>query len=275
MFSLLLGIEDPPFIFVMMEAIFVIILGLCLGSFSTAITYRVPRGLSWVKAEERSRCTSCNTTLTSRDLVPLFSWLLNRGKCRHCGHKISAIYPLTEIATALLCLLIFLVYDTTILQKYTFIAAVPFLMSLLVIDIQRRILPNQLMIIFACLGTLNLCLKIYETHMVEALLFSHLGGAFLWGGISLAMASLMRLSLKKEALGMGDIKFFAVAGLWLGAGAIGPYFILSGLLGVFFGVLWKIKTKQAAFPFGPALIVSFYLMNLAPSFFTLKTIQYF
>jgi prepilin signal peptidase PulO-like enzyme (type II secretory pathway) len=74
-------------------------LGLIFGSFLTAVTYRVPRGLDWVSA--RSKCTACGHALGVLDLIPVFSWLFLRGKCRHCGVKISARYPLIELSTGL------------------------------------------------------------------------------------------------------------------------------------------------------------------------------
>lgn len=73
--------------------------GLCIGSFMTAFTYRIPRHIDWVR--EPSRCTSCRARLTALDLVPVFSWLVMRGKCRHCGTKIPARYPLMELACGL------------------------------------------------------------------------------------------------------------------------------------------------------------------------------
>ena len=75
-------------------------LGLCLGSFMTALAYRLPRGLNWTT--DRSRCPSCGHTLGVPDLVPLFSWLFLRGKCRHCHTPIPVRYPLIELAFGLL-----------------------------------------------------------------------------------------------------------------------------------------------------------------------------
>lgn len=71
------------------------ILGLCIGSFVTALTYRIPRKLNWTT--DRSRCTSCNHVLGVPDLVPVLSWLCLRGKCRHCSASIPARYPLIEL----------------------------------------------------------------------------------------------------------------------------------------------------------------------------------
>jgi prepilin signal peptidase PulO-like enzyme (type II secretory pathway) len=80
-----------------------VLLGLILGSFATMLAYRVPRGLSIVFP--RSHCPACKTTLGPRDLVPVFSWLFLRGRCRHCGAPIGARYVIAEIATTILCAL--------------------------------------------------------------------------------------------------------------------------------------------------------------------------
>lgn len=72
------------------------VLGVCFGSFVTALLYRLPRRLNWTS--DRSRCTSCHHALGVKDLVPVLSWLMAGGKCRYCKAKISARYPLIEIA---------------------------------------------------------------------------------------------------------------------------------------------------------------------------------
>lgn len=71
------------------------VVGLCVGSFVTALAYRLPRGENWVSA--RSRCTACNHALGAVDLVPVLSWVFLRGRCRHCGTRISARYPAIEL----------------------------------------------------------------------------------------------------------------------------------------------------------------------------------
>ena len=74
--------------------------GLALGSFATVVAHRVPRGESIVSG--RSRCPGCGATIAAYDNVPVLSWLLLRGRCRHCGERISVRYPLTELAMAAL-----------------------------------------------------------------------------------------------------------------------------------------------------------------------------
>lgn len=88
--------------------IFVVILGLSLGSFATCAAYRIPRKLPlWGAGYNRSRCPSCQTVLGVRDLVPIVSWVLLRGKCRYCGTAIGARYVVIELTVLAVVLFIF------------------------------------------------------------------------------------------------------------------------------------------------------------------------
>jgi leader peptidase (prepilin peptidase)/N-methyltransferase len=94
--------------------IFIVILGLALGSFTTCAVYRIPRGISiWRRGSGegayRSHCPSCNAVLGARDLIPILSWLVLRGRCRHCGANIGVRYLLIEISVLILVLGIALV----------------------------------------------------------------------------------------------------------------------------------------------------------------------
>src|SRR5436309_1353258 len=83
----------------------VAILGLVMGSAVTALAYRIPRGRSWVRG--RSACPACGAVLQVRDLIPLLSFVLARGRCRHCGGRIAWRYPLTELWCGAWALLLF------------------------------------------------------------------------------------------------------------------------------------------------------------------------
>jgi leader peptidase (prepilin peptidase)/N-methyltransferase len=80
-------------------------LGLCLGSFASLLAWRWPRDLPWVKT--RSQCPVCGHVLGARDLIPVVSWLMARGMCRHCATPVSPIYPALEIISALICVALF------------------------------------------------------------------------------------------------------------------------------------------------------------------------
>ncbi len=97
----------PPFDALWFRMITGLVVGLALGSFVTMLSYRLPLRLSIIKPD--SHCPVCKTPLTARDLLPVLSWLASRGQCRHCGVKISARYPLIELATGLCCMIAFAV----------------------------------------------------------------------------------------------------------------------------------------------------------------------
>lgn len=82
-------------------------IGLVLGSFATMLAYRLPRGISIISPP--SHCPHCKARLTPRDLIPVFSWLINKGNCRHCGHKIGTRYLMIEIIITLVCVGIFVI----------------------------------------------------------------------------------------------------------------------------------------------------------------------
>src|SRR5947208_2702204 len=116
--------------------------GLIIGSFLNVVAYRLPRGESLVKP--RSRCTSCGEEVRAYDNVPVLSWLLLRGRCRHCGHRISARYPAVELLTAALFAAVVVVRgaDARLALELPFAAM---LVAVADIDLEHRIVPNKIL----------------------------------------------------------------------------------------------------------------------------------
>lgn len=245
------------------DIVIVALVGLCLGSFATALSSRALAGRSWVFG--RSACPSCGAALRPADLVPLISWMVARGRCRHCRQPVSAFYPLMELAVSAACVMAYMAYGPGL----SFIAvavAIPFLAALIVIDIKSLILPDLLVLAVGMAGLIYAGAAAFlEPGSLQALLFflSHVGSAFVYAALPAGAAFVLSRALKKEALGMGDIKFFAVAGLWLGFEFLPVYFIASGLAGVVGGILWRFGGRGPVFPFGPALIASLYICLVA------------
>ncbi len=238
------------------EAVIVLMLGMVLGSFSTALIHRIPKKMSW--GAVRSQCPSCKTSLNAFDLVPVFSWLFARGKCRHCSVKISAQYPLIELISAFACLCAYFVYGLSTEAFFVF-AAVPVLVSLFVIDCKYMILPNILVFILLCLGIVRLFyFSLNDVFHQAQDLFPYIGGAFIYAGLSWLLGAVLTKVLKKESLGFGDVKFFAASGIWLGLSALPNFMIFSGLSAIIIAIIWRIVFKKQKFPFGPALILTFY-----------------
>ncbi|MCK5384000.1 MAG: prepilin peptidase [Alphaproteobacteria bacterium] len=243
------------------EIFLIACLGLILGSFTTAIVYRVPRDISW--GMKRSSCPSCNSVLGTADLVPFFSWCLNKGKCRHCKATIPLFYPLVELTCMGLCLVAYSVYDLSIPGIFVY-AAMPFLLALFLIDFKHMILPNQLILVLFFLGILRLLYFwgadgfFYETGM--DILINYVLASFVFALLSWGIGALTSKLLKKESLGFGDVKFFGLAGLWLGLEALPLFMIYSGGLAIILALVWRYIKDSDVFPFGPALIVVFIIM---------------
>ena len=227
--------------------------GLVFGSFASAMTYRIPRGLSWVSGH--SACPSCGHALSVPDLIPFFSWLFLRGRCRHCRAAIGWRYPAIELATLVLCLLVYGAYGFS-WAALALMAAMPFLVALVAIDLEHMILPDQLNIILGVLGLVFAAVAAGAGGPLRAAGVALLAGVF-YAGLIFAVGWAMSKILRKDALGLGDVKFFEAAGIWLGVAFLPIFLILSGVFGVILGLAWKVFLHKDRFPFGPALIASF------------------
>lgn len=248
------------------DFIWVCLFGVCLGSFATAVTYRELHDLGWLLPPKQkqsmdvycSACPQCHHRLGFWDLWPIVSWVLLRGRCRYCRAPIGWLYPMIEIFVLLACLFLYLLQGLTT-SSLVAMLAVPFLVALIVVDFQRMILPNLLVLIVAVLGGVWLAVQWGTGELSSFAVLLHLGAAVLYGAFFWGLGALVAFLLKKEALGGGDVKFVAAAGLWLGPALLSPFCIVAGFLGVVIGAAWRAATKSAVFPFGPALIVTFYL----------------
>ncbi len=247
-------------------AVLTVILGLALGSFATALSYRIPRDIS-IAARLRSACPSCGHVLGIPDLVPVFSWLFLRGRCRHCGARIGWRYPLIELFTLLLCIGFYLSYGFSIPVLALFFLA-PVVVSIADIDFGYKIIPDGLNLSVAALALAGLGAQGFLSGdpadlMAEAGLLAMQGG-LVYGAAAAALRWGVMWVMKREPMGLGDVKFFAAAGMWLGPEleTLSHFLLLSGLYGVFLALLWKKIRKEAAFPFGPALVAAFVTLLL-------------
>ncbi|QZT35482.1 A24 family peptidase [Caldalkalibacillus thermarum TA2.A1] len=230
----------------------VFVLGLVLGSFYNVVGLRLPQGESVIWPP--SRCARCRHRLKALDLVPLLSWLLLRGQCRYCGHKISDAYPLMELLTALL--FTFAAFKAgwsgELLMAW---ALISLLVIITVSDLAYMIIPDKVLLFFALLFIL-LYLVFPPSSWWEPLAGSALGFAML---LAVALAS-------KGGMGGGDIKLFAVLGLVLGWKHVLVAFLLSTLAGAVgggVGLLLGKYRKRTPIAFGPyiaigAIIAYFY-----------------
>jgi leader peptidase (prepilin peptidase) / N-methyltransferase len=220
-----------------------VLIGALFGSFFNVVAYRLPRGESL--SHPRSRCPGCETPIKPYDNVPVLSWLALRGKCRACGSRISARYPLVEAATALLCGLVVLVEGVNA-EALLGVVLVMLLVPVTLIDLDHRIIPNRLMIIGAVLAP-PLVLLVDPDLLVEHLIAGAAAGSFF----------LLAVLAYPRGMGVGDIKLAAVLGLFLGR-AVGPAIFIALISGTVVGALIMARKgvaegRKTAVPFGPFL----------------------
>jgi leader peptidase (prepilin peptidase) / N-methyltransferase len=219
------------------------ILGLILGSFLNVVAYRLPRGESL--ARPASRCPGCDTPIKPYDNVPVVSWLVLRGRCRHCGESIAWRYPLVEIATALLMALTVVVVGPSE-EVWLGLAFVLLLVPVTVIDIDFRIIPNKLMIAGAVAAPVILALT-QPGELPEHLIAAGAAGGFL----------LVAAIAYPAGMGMGDVKLAFVMGLFLGRD-VGPALLVALVAGSIAGLAIMARKgvaegRKTAVPFGPFL----------------------
>jgi leader peptidase (prepilin peptidase) / N-methyltransferase len=210
-----------------------------LGSFLNVVAHRLPLGESLSKP--RSRCTSCGTQIAAYDNVPVLSWLVLRGRCRHCHTHISARYPAVELTAAVTFAAIVAVrglHDDLLLQ-------LPFaacLIALAAIDLDHRILPNKIVYPMAVWG-------VVATALVDS---GHLPAHLIAGAIAFTVLLLVVLAYP-AGMGMGDVKLAGVMGLYLGT-AVAPAMLMAFLSGSVVGVAIMVRegaaARKKAVPFG-------------------------
>lgn len=226
--------------------LYTLTLGLVLGSFFNVVGLRVPKGESIVRP--RSHCPNCKRTLSARELVPVFSYLFQKGKCKGCGMKISPIYPFFEAATGGLFVYAFYHFG---FHWETIVAWI--FISLLVIifisDIHYMIIPDKVLLFFAPI----LLLVRYTIAPLEVWWDPLLGATI---GFTLLLAIAI---ISKGGMGGGDIKLFAVIGIVLGWKGVLLAFFLSTLIGSIIGIIGlatkKIERKKPI-PFGPFIVIA-------------------
>lgn len=213
------------------------IIGLVIGSFIGAVSYRMPRKMGFIKG--RSFCDNCKKSLKWFDNIPAFSYLLLGGKSSCCREKISIRYPLIEITSGIG---VFIIYFLT--QNIFFVLLFFVLLLILVIDLENQIIPDELSFLVLLGGVL------YSPT------FENIYSGFFFSFLIL----LIYLLTKGRGMGLGDVKLTIGLGVWLGMSKGLTFLLLSFLTGgIIASILLltgkaKMKTKIA---FGPFLIIGF------------------
>jgi leader peptidase (prepilin peptidase) / N-methyltransferase len=217
-------------------------LGLIIGSFLNVVAYRLPRGESLVKP--RSRCTTCGTEVRALDNVPLLSWLVLRGRCRHCSAQISARYPVVELVTGIVFVLVAVARGPSaeLLVDLPFAAM---LIAVADIDLEHRIVPNRILAPMA-VWAVAASAVVQADKLPELLIAGAAAFAFL----------LLAALVYPAGMGMGDVKLAGVMGLYLGL-SVAPGMLIAFLTGSVVGIAIMLRhgsgARKRGVPFAPFL----------------------
>ena len=254
-----------------------LILGLLVGSFLNVVIYRVPEGLNrnWkLQAKQMldlpleqgegerfnilmppSHCPSCKAAIKPWQNIPILSYVLLKGQCKHCQTAISLRYPLVELLTGL----VFAVCAWKFGVTWTALAAMVFsayLIAMIFIDADTQLLPDQLTLPLMWGGIVfHLAAYLLQadwgiTTLVDSLLGAIVGYMSLW-----SIFQLFKLVTGKEGMGYGDFKLLAALGAWLGISVLPIIIIMSAVVGLIFALIMKVAKNQPM-PFGPYLAIS-------------------
>jgi len=233
-------------------ALFILAIGLAIGSFLNVCVYRIPRGESLLYPA--SHCPICQTPIKWYDNIPVISYLLLRGRCRKCSSPISLRYPLIEVLTGLLFLLTFY-FSLSSLSLSSFLLFIKnllfisLLIPILFIDLKEQIVPNRFSYTLLAGG---LIFGFLTRFFLPAVL-----GAGIGAGLFLIILLLGSLFLKEAGMGMGDVKLAAGIGAFLGWKLALLCFFLSFLLGAVIATILlatHLKGRRDRIPFAPFLV---------------------
>ncbi len=227
----------------LLTALFIV--GSILGSFFNVVIYRVPRGESIVRPP--SACPACGTRLRARDNIPVLGYLLLRGKCRYCAASISPRYPVVEVLSGVLPVLLFMRFGLTVpFFIYWLLSCVLLVLSF--IDLDLRIIPDRVTLPGIVVG-------IIVAPLVGLVGFwGSLLGVVVGGGTLYLIGVLGELFLKKESMGGGDVKLAAMLGAFMGWKLVLVALFVAFFVGAVVGVIVmarKPKSWDSSLPFGP------------------------
>lgn len=231
-------------------AIFFTVLGAVVGSFLNVCIYRIPDGSSIVLPS--SHCPGCKHAIGFYDNIPILSYLILGGRCRHCKAKISIQYPIVELLTAMASLVLFLSFGVSWTYLFYFLFTIA-LIVITFIDLDHQIIPDVITLpgipFFAMAAIFFLKLPYLES----------LAGILIGGGVLYLVGFGYELIKKREGMGGGDIKLFAMIGGFLGWKSLVFILLVSSFLGAIIGIsviIYKKGDMKYAIPFGPFLSIA-------------------
>lgn len=224
------------------------IFGLVFGSFFNVVGYRLPKKMSLISPA--SHCTRCNHKLTPLELIPVFSWLFQKGRCKKCGEKIAIFYPLFELFTGIIFALIYHVFGLTLTTLIALVFA-SMILILIISDILYMIIPDELLL-FCGIVIFILKIIISGVDIIVPTIIDMLVPFLIMYVIKLVGDFIF----KRESLGGGDIKLMIVFGMVLGWEIAIFTIFLSSFLALPVSLLSLKKNKSHEIPLGPYLGIS-------------------
>jgi leader peptidase (prepilin peptidase)/N-methyltransferase len=223
--------------------LFMAVCGAMIGSFVTVVAYRVPRAESVVGG--RSHCPGCGSQIAAYDNVPVLSWFSLRGHSRCCDQAISARYPLTEIALAVLFAGVTIRFHGDAGELALGLVFVSILLAITLTDLERRIIPNKVLAVGSLIGLAIVAISDPSSLPERAAAAAGAGGVLFAAALAYP-----------GGMGMGDVKLAAVMGLFLGVEVI-PAMLIALLAGSVVGIAMMVRlgaaARKRAIPFGPFL----------------------
>jgi leader peptidase (prepilin peptidase)/N-methyltransferase len=232
-----------------MEYTLLVLLGLVIGSFVSAVSYRIPRGIGFVTG--RSFCDNCKKELYWYDNIPIFSFLFYRGASRCCNKRISIRYPLIELTSAFGACFLFFMFGSSLPLYTIYYILYTVCLCVLVIDLEHQIIPDELTWLLVLLG-------LYTTYNI---LYTSLFSAFFFSFLFL----FLHLITKGRGMGLGDVKLAIPLALILGFEKSWSWlfasFVIGGIVASILLLLKRanLKTKIA---FGPFMILAFWIVMI-------------
>lgn len=239
--------------------IFVVVASLIFGSFLTVAT-EDPEGLEWLQ-KKRSRCPKCDHVLGALDLIPLLSFLLQRGRCRYCSKNIPKHHVYTELAAVFLALTAIIFSAKPLGYDFVFnFIFLEILLALTLTDLKFQTLPDIFVVALGIVGVVK----------VFFLGFLSINSALLGAILGIVILGAFAFFSKGRAMGWGDVKLAGAMGLVLGAGqvifAILLAFIIGGIIGAVL-LVGKKATAKSKIAFGPFLTLATAIFLLFPDLY--------
>lgn len=249
-------------------AVYVFLIGLACGSFALAMVDRMKSDKDWVKG--RSECDDCKKKLQPIDLIPIASWISTGGKCRYCGKKLSATYPLTELGVGIAFTFSYIFWPQNlsgILSIAIFVvwlAAIVVMTGLFLFDIRWYLLPNKLVKPLIGLGVVWALLDVLNQGTTVSIILNYVFAIAIGAGIFW----LLYMWSRGKWIGDGDIRLGVAIGLFTGSVFEAWLTIfLASVIGIIVSLPLILKTNKTKrlklkIPFGPLLIAALYITVL-------------